>query len=60
LPVHTEGTIPIVGERNHALTPGHRPWEGGRPRKETAMVSLIGHILVAIGEVLILVGRHHD
>jgi hypothetical protein len=60
LPVRAAGTIPVVGERNCALAPGHRPWEGGRPPKETAMVSLIGQILVAIGEVLILVGTHRD
>jgi hypothetical protein len=33
LPVPTEGTISVVGERNRALTPGHRPWEGGRSPK---------------------------
>ena len=60
MPVHAEGTIPVVGERNRALTPEHRPWEGGRPPKETVMVSLIGHIMVAIGEVLILLGNRRD
>jgi hypothetical protein len=32
--------LPVVGDGNRALTTGHRLWEGGRPPKEIAMVSV--------------------